>query len=174
MKAAFFIVRLVRSNITSVVMLTAALAFAENPERLKHAPFKFDPSKIGTNYRKGERLATSPDKKVRVEISANGKTAQLIDVASGMPFGKGLEAGDWTLTCCLFSPDGKYVITGSRMDDTSIPHEAMHIGEFQVWDSATGRRLWDERDGGPIKWMAFKSDGKTIEFEAEPYVSSGK
>ena len=66
------------------------------------------------------------------------------------PIGKELDAGMWnegrdrefTFTCG-FSPDGKYVVTGSRFAKTFPPQEdtlPTNVGKVQVWDAATGTR----------------------------------
>jgi WD40 repeat protein len=160
-----------------VALLAARPVMADEPPDTSRHPFKFERVKAAANDRKGERKAISPDKKVRVELSLYGDTALLYDVGTGKPFGERFDVRPWHFTCCTFSPDGKNVVTGSRFDDEqTYDHEGpTHIGEIQVWDAATGKEVRTiHYRGGPIKWIAFKADGRTIEFDDEPYKSNGK
>jgi dipeptidyl aminopeptidase/acylaminoacyl peptidase len=166
----------VRFAITLTLAVPAAVRVAVSDDT-EFPKFKF--SQVTPNgERKDEQSATSPDKRIRIEISTHGETALLYDAKTNKPFGQRLDARPWKFTCCTFTPDGKYVVMGSRYDDErdSIPpEEHQHLGRIEFWDAATGKpaRIAGT-ESGPIKWIACKPDGKTIEFEAERQVSSGK
>jgi WD40 repeat protein len=162
------------------VGLTLAVATAtgvDAADSTEPPRFKFSEVKEPSNReRKGEQSATSPDKSIRVEISTYGETALLYDAKTHKPFGQRLDARPWVFTCCAFTPDGKYVVMGSRYDDqSSDSKERTHIGRINFWDAATGKRARIHGvESGPIKWVAFNPDGKAIEFDADRQVSSGK
>jgi hypothetical protein len=67
---------------------------------------------------------------------------------------------------------------GSRYDDereSVEPAEHAHLGRIEFWDAATGKPTRIRGvETGPIKWIAFTPDGKTIEFGADRQVSGGK
>ena len=110
---------------------------------------------MGTNRGDLRPSLTSPDGKWRLEL--HGNKARVVDVATGKPIGKELDAGtcggpgaDFTFTCGSFSPDGKYVVTGSRFVE-KFPKEAdtvnTNVGKVEVWDAATGAG-WRSRPAG--------------------------
>jgi hypothetical protein len=124
-------------------------------------------------------IRTSPDGKVRLEL--RGSTARLIDVASGQPIGKEIDAGTGTyphekfaFTCCAFSADGKYVVTGSGYVKKFRPEEDTrdtNIGQVEVWEATTGELVerYRKRFGAVLSVKFSSEDGRTILFDAERF-----
>jgi uncharacterized protein with WD repeat len=131
----------------------------------------------------GSLAGSSPDGKVTLKIDHN--VAQLITVATKQPFGKAMDAGEspnnglarYQFTCWSFSPDGKYVVTGSGyhhpshfQDPASEDEKPTNAGQVEVWDAATGELV--ERAGrlyGSIRSVRFSKDGLTIYFQADQF-----
>ncbi len=130
-------------------------------------------------------LETSPNGKTR--LSLQGNKARLIDVATGKQVGNVLNADKWnegkkrefTFTCYSFSPDGKYVVTGSGLVEKFPGKDTRdtNIGRIQVWDAATGQpvqsypKILTIRGVkiGSVRAAGLSDDGKTIHFEAEKF-----
>ena len=121
-------------------------------------------------------LRASPNGKLRLALK--GGRARLIDVASGAPVGEPLEAGifnspreKFSLVCGSFSPDGKYVVTGSRFVAPARNHTELptNVGRVQVWDVATGKLIaeMNDRITGSVWAVGFKSDNRTVYYEAD-------
>jgi WD40 repeat protein len=66
------------------------------------------------------------------------------------------------VSAVAFSPDGKTVLTGSRGSPEKGGEE--REGEVRLWDTATGRCLWQQRLGrqGGVPHVAFSPDGTIL------------
>ena len=102
-------------------------------------------------------------------------------MATGQPIGKELDARDAAssefalqFNCYSFSPDGKYVVTGSGFIKKFPPNEDTrdtNVGQIQVWDAATGE-LVEKKSRGPIgnvSSVRFSEDGKAIFYSADKF-----
>jgi hypothetical protein len=131
-------------------------------------------------------LEASPNGKTR--LSLQGNKARLIDVATGKQVGNALAADKWnegqkrefTFTCYSFSPDGKYVVTGSGLVEKFPGKDTRdtNIGRIQVWDAATGEPVQNHPNIlairgrariGSVRAVGFSDDGKIIHYEAEEF-----
>ncbi len=79
---------------------------------------------------------------VRVCASAGGQ--QLLD----------LPAGDTIVLCLAFSPDGRLLAAGGEAGEES--------DQVTVWDTASGRRLYERRLELPPYRLAFSPDGRRL------------
>jgi WD40 repeat protein len=126
-------------------------------------------------------LTKCPGDKVEIELIEGG--AKLSDPKTGRQIGRTLAHDQANrnvcksiITCWAFSPDGKFVATGSRCALAPDGSE----GQICVWDVATGKRLAeysvDERTRlhiGDVQGLAFSEDGKTILFRAKRFEIDG-
>jgi WD40 repeat protein len=135
----------------------------------KSPRFAFASAKTA-NIKAADPRHSSPDGKVRLEL--HGNTAQLVEAATAKSIGAKLNAGTmwterhlFTFTCWSFSPDGKFVATGSEFVEGS--RDITDVGRVQVWDAATGKLLAQSHQGG-VTSVAFSPDGKTVVFNARP------
>ncbi|MBN2577879.1 MAG: hypothetical protein JXB10_02725 [Pirellulales bacterium] len=103
--------------------------------------------------------------KVRLELHDN--QAQLIDIHSGKPIGKKLDAGKIPFTCWSFSPDGTKLVTGAGTEDAENS-----FGKIQVWEAYSGE-LITSYPTGCVHSVVFGNDGKTIIYEASSYRIDG-
>ena len=130
-------------------------------------------------------LKECPGGKVKIELSHG--VAALYDAKTGKQIGGELthdvleaNASASNITCWAFSPDGKFVATGSRCDNRDASE-----GQICVWQVATGVRvaeyhggkkfsgLKDPRRLGNVQGVAFSKDGKTILFKAKGFMLDG-
>ena len=116
-------------------------------------------------------LLSTPDGKVRLEI--HGNKAQLVEAASGKIIGAELDAGTmwttdykFTFTCWSFSPDGKFVATGSEFVERTSK-DVTDVGRVQISDATTGTLVKQTPQGGVLS-VVFRKDGKTVVFRARP------
>ena len=79
------------------------------------------------------------------------------------------------ITCWAFSPDGKFITTGSRCDNRDASE-----GQICVWEVATGARVAEFRGGkakadrlGNVVGVALTKDGKTVLFQAKKFEIDG-
>ena len=114
----------------------------------------------------------------------------MVEVATGKRIGRpilpaGQAGAERTFTCWSFSPDGKYVATGSRFYRRGPGGEVTNLGRVEVWDAATGSRVAEcgggsdaaprnQADGrkralGSILSVAFTRDGREVLFISEDY-----
>jgi WD40 repeat protein len=137
--------------------------------------------KAGDFKGKTVRLETSPDNKL--SFKPDGRFGQLVETASGKPIGPVIDAGTmwtehhpFTFSCWTFSPDGKYLVTGSSFVEKAGPHggEMTDSGRIQVWDVATSKQVEQcpGRKGG-IESVKFSADGKQIVYSARRYQIDG-
>jgi WD40 repeat protein len=138
---------------------------------------------VSTGDYKGKtvRLETSPDNKLA--FKPDGRFGRLVETAGGKPVGPAIDAGTmWTehharkFSCWTFSPDGRYLVTGSSFMENSGSHggERTDVGRIQVWDLRTWKEV-DQSQGrmGGIKSVKFSEDGKQIIYSARPYEIDG-
>jgi WD40 repeat protein len=136
---------------------------------------------IGDYKGKTVRLEINPDNKLA--FKPDGRFGQLVETAGGKPVGPAIDAGTmWTehharkFSCWTFSPDGKYLVTGSTFVENSGSHggERTDVGQIQVWDLRTRKEV-DHSQGrmGGIKSVKFSDDGKQIIYSARPYEIDG-
>ena len=102
----------------------------------------------------------------------------MVDVTAekflGTPlFAAGGADGDWGFSCWSFSPDGKYLATGSRFRRVNDDGLAMtNRGRVEVWDAATGIHVTAfEGDYGSVLSVGFSPDGREVRFTAENYLN---
>jgi hypothetical protein len=144
--------------------------------------FVFTPEEA-ENGERPARLTATPDGKIRLDMAGN--KARLIDVATGKMIGNELDAGTCsyhdlpeklTFTCSSFSPDGKFVVTGSKFYRPSQNRDEVpaNLGHVQVWDATTGEQLDEQhepggsrRDVGSVRSVIFGKDSSTIYYRAE-------
>jgi WD40 repeat protein len=140
------------------------------------------------NFERGDvakALKECPGGKVKIELSHG--VAALYDAKTGKQIGGELmhdvveaNASGSNITCWAFSPDGKFVATGSRCDNRDASE-----GQICVWEVATGVRvaeyhgsaqspnLQDGRRLGNVYGVAFSEDGKSIRFGAGRFMLDG-
>ncbi len=93
-----------------------------------------------------QRAVFSPDGKLIATVSFHG--GQLWDVATGQ---ESLQFGSGLMNSVMFSPDGKYILSGDE-DKTA-----------RLWDAATGQELRQFIGHTDIVWTAaFSPDGKYV------------
>jgi len=130
-------------------------------------------------------LETSPNGKTR--LSLEGNKARLVDVVTGQQVGNVLAADkrkegqkrEFFFTCYSFSPDGKYVVTGSGLVETFPDKDTRdtNIGRVQIWDATTGELVQSHPKIlairgvkiGSVRAVGFSDGGKTIHFEAAKF-----
>lgn len=94
----------------------------------------------------------------RFVLTGGSKTARLWEATTGKPIrsfkgqSRVVEAGQDALSPAIFSPDGGFVLTGSR------------LGGAQLWDASTGQPIRSFEPEG--KWgetsVAFSPDGRNV------------
>ena len=111
-------------------------------------------------------LTTSPDGRMRLEL--NGEVVSIIEVATGKQLVQ--VRTTWRAACGSFSPDGKYVVTGSGFYRENDGEKPDNVGEIKVWDAATGKCVEEYRKTlGTVRSVGFNPDGTKVLFEAANY-----
>ncbi len=120
-------------------------------------------------------LQATPDGKITLKMEKAdraGTVARLCDKATGKPFGPvlhhdarwGMEPAP--IRSWAFSPDGKYVATATGLG-LKEDSDYTCIGDIRVWDAKTGRLVATVPARlGYVKRVAFREDGKTVEYSA--------
>ena len=105
----------------------------------------------------------------------------MVEAATGRQIGKQLDARvgadpsfALAFTCYSFSPDGKYVVTGSSFIKKYPPREDTrdtNVGRIEVWDAATGELVERKFRGatGSVHAVGFNNDGTIIYYDAEEW-----
>jgi WD40 repeat protein len=94
-----------------------------------------------------EDKATSPDQKL--EARADGKTIRVFDLATNKEV-RSMSGHTDTVTSLVFSPDGKFLISGSK--DRTV----------SCWEQATGKQIWRLALKAGVANVATSPDGKEL------------
>ncbi len=95
-------------------------------------------------------LAFSPDGKYLVSAGDAAPSAILWDLSTGKSL-RALTGHEKSVLCVAFSPDGRFVATGSD-DETAV-----------IWEVPSGKRIRTFRPrAGEVICLAFSADGKTL------------
>ena len=87
-------------------------------------------------------------------------------VRAGPPSRRSLGNGARSIRSWAFSPDGKYVATATGLG-LKEDSDYTCIGDIRVWDAKTGRLVATVPARlGYVKRVAFREDGKTVEYSA--------
>jgi WD40 repeat protein len=107
----------------------------------------------------------------KLTVKADGRQAQMVEVATGTPVGPALGHADIGRTKKLkmtwaFSPDGKLLATAFS-GDTVCGGDSE--GDVRVWEVATGKLVTASKRGdiGYVRSLAFNPDNKTLVIDCE-------
>jgi WD40 repeat protein len=105
----------------------------------------------------GSRVASAG---FEVQNQTRTRTVRLWDVETGQEL-LVLRGQQGDVRCLAFAPDGKVLVSGSNTFDPARGN--IQVFEAQVWDTATGKKLFRiQRDNANGQTLAFSPDGKIL------------
>ncbi|MBL8823747.1 MAG: WD40 repeat domain-containing protein [Planctomycetia bacterium] len=116
----------------------------------------------------GQAIALSPEGKCLAVI--DNHSVRLVDLLTGKVVSTFSES-KFPLRSVAFSPDGKTLAIGWSNDG---PKPGSKLGVAQIWDLATSKPIATlEPNRGPMRTLAFSSDGKLLAVATQTFPSIG-